>query len=200
MRYLLAALFSFVISTTAYAQEATPTPASGDGEGRVWTLEEIFSEKATKAPKGKVKYCKGGRFEPCVCTPYVSRLARYRPAIAECDGKAGIVLSGKYTNVYSVVVRDTDNRDRWPESGFQGCTDYETNVLALNKCSAFKTQDRFKVVNGKRQSSVFCLGASGYSTLFRKVARITVKLADDPTSNNDPLVRWCLKKPGLPLN
>ena len=131
----------------------------------------------------------------------MSKLAQYRPAVKECDGNAAIILSGKYLGIYSAVVRDRDNRDRWPETGYGGCTPYERDELGLNKCSAFKVQDRFSVEAEKGgDADIHCLGASGYSSLFARVVRMTVKLADDPNSNNDPLVRWCLKGPASPLN
>lgn len=182
-----------------YAQDATPT--SVPVNDKVWTLDEIIAEESPKLPKGKTKYCHGGRFQPCVCYQYVSRAMKYRPAVEECDGNAGILFGKKYTGIYSAVVRDSENRDRWPESGYGGCTPYERDVLALNKCSAFKVQDIIKVKDEKNQPyALHCLGATGYSTLFKKVTRITVKLSDLPDSNNDPLVRWCLKKPNQPLN
>lgn len=200
------ALTCIVVAILSYAapvlaQDATPTATPVPVNNKVWTLDETIAEKSPKVPKGKTKYCHGGRFQPCVCYQYVSRAMKYRPAVEECDGNAGILFAKKYTGIYSAVVRDTENRDRWPESGFGGCTPYERDVLALNKCSAFKVQDIIKVKTEKNQPyALHCLGASGYSTLFKKVTRITVKLSDSPDSNNDPLVRWCLKKPNQPLN
>jgi hypothetical protein len=120
--------------------------------------------------------------------------------VAECNNNAAVILSGKYKNIFSVVVRDTENRDRWPESGFGNCTPYERDVLALNKCSAFKVQEKFRIGAGRKAAMVHCLGASGYSALFRKVVRMTAKLEDVPGSSEDPLVRWCLRRRRLPLN
>ena len=94
----------------------------------------------------------------------------------------------------------SENRDRWPTTGFGDCSPYEANVLGLNKCSAFKVQEKIVVKSKGVDTTVHCLGASGYSTLFARVVRVTAKLSDDPTSNKDPLVRWCLKRPNLPLN
>jgi hypothetical protein len=111
------------------------------------------------------------------------------------------VLSGKkYMSIFSVVVRDWENKDRWPVQGANGCTPYETNVLALNKCSVFKVQSILGVENEVRDAELHCLGASGYSSLFSRVSRITAKLKDVPNSNADPLARWCLKGPSEPLN
>ncbi|MCX6115495.1 MAG: hypothetical protein NTV65_09845 [Proteobacteria bacterium] len=50
------------------------------------------------------------------------------------------------------------------------------------------------------EANVHCLGPSGYSSLFKRVTRITAKLADVPYSNNDPLVCWCIIAPDKALN
>lgn len=189
----------------ADAQEnATPTPtatATPSDPERVWTIDEILNEPRLDPPVKPIEYCQNsGRFKPCVCTRDVAREMRYRPAVKECKGNAAIVLSGKYAASYSAVVRDSENRDRWPELGFGGCTPYQSVVLGLNKCSAFKVQKKLRVGGKKNPVTVNCLGASGYSALFKRVVRVTVKLSDVPNSNLDPLVRWCLTRPNLPLN
>jgi hypothetical protein len=121
--------------------------------------------------------------------------------VEECGGDAAIILSGaKYMDIYSVVVRDWENKDRWPPEGANGCTPYQTNVLGLNKCSVFKVQKILGIENEVRDAEVHCLGASGYSPLFRRVSRITAKFRDIPNSTADPLARWCLAGPSKPLN
>ena len=167
---------------------------------QVWTAQQILDERKPAQTKKKPRYCQGGVFKPCVCPRDVSTLVQYRPAVKECGGRAAIVLSGKYLNVFSVVVRDRENKDRWPPAGFGGCSAYERDVLALNKCSAFKVQKILGMDDVTADAEVHCLGASGYSTLFKRVTRITAKLADIPNSNSDPIVRWCLNKPTKPLN
>jgi hypothetical protein len=99
-----------------------------------------------------------------------------------------------------VVVRDKSNRDRWPFQGINKCSAFERDTLALNKCSAFKAQKVLSVSDPAGDATVHCLGASGYSSLFRRVVRITAKIIDLPNSINDPLARWCLRGPTLPLN
>jgi hypothetical protein len=182
---------------SAYSQPAEATPTTE----RVWTISDVFNEPRRRAPK-KVRYCNGGRFKPCVCWQDVARDMRYRPALAECGGNAAIILSGKYVSTFSAVVRDTENRDRWPASGFNGCSAAVAggdNPPAY--CSAFKAQEQlFHESESGRGAKIHCLGASGYSTLFKRVSRVTVKLADKPGSNADPLVRWCLRSPTEPLN
>ena len=176
---------------------ASPAAAAG----KVWTIEEIMSARNLDAPtKKKIRYCQGGVFKPCVCSKDVSKLIQYRPSVKECNGRAAVVLSGKYRNAFSAVVRDKENKDRWPPQGINGCSSFETNVLALNKCSAFKAQKVIGVEDNKSDAYVHCLGASGYSSLFRRVSRITIKLADIPNSTNDPLARLCLVGPKDALN
>jgi hypothetical protein len=198
-------LSSFLILSTslAFAQldPSSPVPEADQTRNRVWSVSEALKEKPRPFPK-KVKYCDGGRFKPCVCWKNVSRFMKYRPALRECNGNAAIILSGKYLASFSAVVRDTNNRDRWPTSGFNGCS-YE---LASSEsppayCSAFKTQETLVASSPQgNDHRVLCLGASGYSKLFSKVSRVTLKLADVPNSTEDPIVRWCLRGPALPLN
>ena len=197
IRYFLVLLISFfcVIGSLNDANaQSSPPPR------QVWSVKQIMSERTFTAIKKKPRYCSGGVFKPCVCAPDVPSIVQYRPAVRECGGKAAIILSGKYKDVFSVVVRDLENKDRWPVDGINGCTPYETNVLALNKCSAFKAQKVVSVENKDGDATVHCLGASGYSKLFSRVRRMTAKLSDIPNSTADPLARWCLKGPTNPLN
>lgn len=184
-----------VMAATATTAVAQTTPSK-----RVWTIDEIMSERLAPSIKKKPKYCQGGLFKPCVCAKDVPTVVQYRPAVKECGNKAAVILSGKYKDVFSVVVRDRENKDRWPPAGINGCTPYERDVLALLKCSAFKVQAIIPVENAAGDAEVHCLGASGYSTLFRRVTRMTAKLSDVPNSTNDPLARWCLAGPTKPLN
>lgn len=168
---------------------------------KVWTVAEILAERKRPVTKKKINYCKGGRFQPCVCVKDVAKQIQYRPAVEECGNNAAIILSGKYLSVYSTVVRDGENRDRWPAEGTSNCTSAET-ALGLNKCSVFKVQKELGIESETKlgDAEVHCLGASGYSKLFSRVSRITIKLSDSPDSNADPLVRACLAGPTRPLN
>ena len=197
--FKFATIFCCLVASNASAERTPRVLRATPVNKTVYTLSQVLADRKPVGNK-KVKYCQGGRFASCVCPGSVSKLAQYRPALKECGGKAAVILSGKYQSVFSVVVRDSENRDRWPASGFGGCSAYERDVLALSKCSAFKVQKRFAVASDDGDADVHCLGASGYSTLFRKVVRMTAKLADAPNSSNDPLVRWCLKSPTVPLN
>jgi hypothetical protein len=117
---------------------------------RVWTVSEILAERQTPADVQKPSYCMGDRYKPCVCAPDVSKLVQYRPSIAQCGKNAGVVFSGRYLNIYSVVVRDKLNRDRFPEQpGFNGCSSSQY-LAGLSKCSAFKVQ---KILTDTHDSS-----------------------------------------------
>ena len=192
-------LLLFITSVSfTQAQESTKSEPSSK---RLWSMSEVFEETQRK-PAKRVRYCNGGRVKPCVCWSDVARDMRYRPALEECGGKAAVILSGKYLSIFSAVVRDGDNSDRWPASGFNGCSaSVSSSENPPAYCSAFKAQEKISVeTTSGKSAQVHCLGASGYSSLFKKVSRVTIKLADKPGSSDDPLVRWCLRSPSQPLN
>lgn len=189
-------LCAIALTTTCF-----PAFAQSRASKRVWTISEIMTERKEPSIKGNPRYCQGSRgFKKCVCAKDVPTVVQYRPAVKECSRKAAVILSGKYKDVFSVVVRDKENKDRWPPTGLNGCSAFERDVIALNKCSAFKVQKIIPVENKDGDAEVHCLGASGYSKLFKRVVRMTAKLADIPNSTQDPLVRWCLAGPKTPLN
>ena len=184
------------IPTTSSIPIASPTPT-----GKVWTISEIL-EEPRKGGFGGSAQC-GGEFgfRRCVCAEQVPSSIRYRPAVLECNGNAAAILDGQYLEAFSIVVRDTQNRDRWPAagSGFGGCSASLANSESPpNSCSAFKVQDKFDIANGAAR--VYCFGASGYSDLFSDVVRVTIKLSDDPFSNDDDIDRMCLISGSDPLN
>ncbi len=179
----------------------TPTPVDANAGERVWTVAEILAEPKTGGSGGE-PLC-GGEFgfKRCLCAPDVPFYVRYRPAVAECNGFAAAILSGPLLDAFSVVVRDTQNRDRWPEagSGFGGCSFEEANSESPPaRCSAFKVQSSFII--GQGAAKVNCFGASGYDPIFADAVRLTVKLSDDPFSNDDDIERYCLNGPTNPLN
>ncbi len=195
-RIILAILATLSISTSSSSVAVAQTTTTK----RVWTIDEVMSERLVASIKKKPRYCQGGLFKPCVCPKDVPTIVQYRPAVKECGNKAAIILSGKYKDVFSVVVRDRENKDRWPLSGINGCSAFERDTLGLNKCSAFKVQAVIPVESTDGDAEVHCLGASGYSKLFKRVSRMTAKLSDVPNSTTDPLARWCLAGPTTPLN
>jgi hypothetical protein len=197
---LLNIVLAVFIASYCFSGDSLAQSSSTPVRRRSWSVSEILSERQLLATSKKPKYCGGRFFKPCVCAEDVPSLVQYRPQVSECGGNAAIILSGKYKDVFSVVVRDWENKDRWPPEGINGCTAYERDVLALHRCSAFKAQKVLQIDDPRGDASVHCLGASGSSRLFKRVVRMTAKLSDVPNSTADPLARWCLKGPNLPLN
>jgi hypothetical protein len=149
----------------------------------------------------KTRFCYGGIFKPCICSSTVPKSVSYHPNEAACGGNAAILLRAPFLNVFSVVVRDNENKDRWPVTGANGCTpELAQSQFPPNRCSVFKTQRKFtRVVDGKRER-VNCLGAPGSSALFKKVQRITAKLNDVPGATTDEIRRWCIIRPECGMN
>lgn len=158
-------------------------------------LQNNFTVRASS------KMCHGGVFKPCLCPSSVPKSVIYHPAEESCGGNAAIILRAPYLKVYSVVVRDGLNRDRWPAEGANGCSSALANSESPpNRCSVFKVQRKFyRTVNGKKQR-VNCLGAPGASSLFSGVQRITAKLNDVPGSSTDKIIRWCIIEPECGMN
>lgn len=156
---------------------------------------------ASKKPK--VKYCYGGVFKPCICASSLSKSIRYHPAEPECGGNAAVLLRAPYLSLFSVVVRDVENKDRWPPNGANGCSrELASSKSPPNRCSVFKVQKKFTrmVDNGSKRERVNCLGAPGSSSLFARVQRITAKFNDVPDSSNDQIERWCIIRPECGMN
>lgn len=194
-----------VIALGLFAISASLCQAQIATTKRVWTVSEILAERQEAVKVDNPRMCMGGRFKPCVCAADVSELVQYRPSIAQCGKKAGIVLSGKYLSAFSVVVRDRENRDRWPlqfpvtGQGYGGCNLAQAKT-GLARCSAYKVQKIIQVSDENGNAEVHCLGQSGYAPLMKGISRITIKLDDVPGSNADPLERLCLKNATTPLN
>ena len=145
------------------------------------TLEELDLPEAT---------CNESRFKPCICASKSPKDIVYRPRYKQCGGRAAAILRGKYASAFSVVLRDRLNRDRFPASGFNGCSAAEAGgVSPPARCSAYKCQKTFRDATGAK---VCCFGGSGKSKVLSKVTRLTIKVADSPNNSNDPIVRVCL--------
>jgi hypothetical protein len=197
------ALLTTLLPTSSSAQpepavKTTTTVKQMVRQHRNLRLEGIRSTDGT----GPESLCQGTRFKPCVCADQVNREVQYRPSITECGKNAGIILYGQYLSAFSIVLRDSDNRDRWPAFGFNGCSKALANSESPPaSCSVFKAQKKIRVARRTADEGIlYCFGASGYSPLMRRVVRATVKLRDIPGSSADPLVRWCLNGPTQPLN
>ncbi len=144
--------------------------------------------------------CQCGRtVRRAVCAANVPKDVLYRPKFSGCGGKAAVLLRGDFTDSFSVVVRDSQNRDRFPPagSGYGGCSFALANsVSPPARCSAFKASSEYIAeINGKR-TRVICFPETGVSSRFSDVRRITIKVRNSAAS----LKRYCLNKSYLPLN
>lgn len=180
-------LVVLLLSTSAYAER-----------------EKRRAISAKRIPVARCKEFPGSIFKPCICSEKVPKGIKYRPALEECDGRAAAILSGNYVNSYSVVLRDSQNRDRFPPTGYHNCTPLQVEK-GLNRCSAFKCQKIIKTnsssaFEGKQQ--ICCFGEAGTDEILAGATRMTIKLRDIPGSNADPLVRVCLNgyDPDVDLN
>jgi hypothetical protein len=72
--------------------------------------------------------------------------------------------------------------------------------MGYARCSAYKVQKVIKVSNDNGDAVVHCLGESGYHPLLKGITRLTIKIADVPGTNSDPLELLCIKGPTSPLN
>lgn len=133
--------------------------------------------------------CNESRFKPCVCASKTPQEVKYRPALAKCEGKAGVILEGGLRTAFSVVFRDRANRDRFAPPGWNGCSSAEVN-MGLAKCSYYKAQKVYRTA----RSTTYCFPFAGTSKQMSKATRLTIKLKDSPNDSNDPLVRICLPK------
>lgn len=104
------------------------------------------------------------------CVPPVPDVG-YRSSLYECNGNAAIILRGSQRGAYSVVVRRQGQfNDRDPANPSCGS----------NRCSPYKTQKKIEFA----EYQVNCLGASGHSSSYAEVSRISIKYApgvEDPT-------------------
>lgn len=133
--------------------------------------------------------CNESVFTPCICASKAPKDIKYRPSFASCKGNAAIILDNDWSSAFSVVLRDKLNRDRFPSSGYNGCTAKQAGGVAPPaKCSAYKCQ---KTIRSKNRY-VCCFGDKGTSRMLSKVTRMTIKLKDVPGDSTDPLARVCL--------
>jgi hypothetical protein len=204
---LLTVTTATITLTTKHPLNAQSESAPSSG-GSTTSIEDFYSEpEPIKARPKRTRYCKNSKspafVKPCVCARDVDKRIRYRPSLAECDGNAAAIMSGRYKGIFSVVLRDVQNRDRWPLNGANGCSaELAQSQFPPNKCSLFKAQKQFSAgpASDPDRFEVFCFGGSGYSKAFARVTRLTLKLGDSPTSTNDPLIRACLTSPKQGLN
>lgn len=193
-------VINLILTASVSARErqgARERQDAGETQGRK-------KKNPNRIPAATCKEFPGSIFKPCICSNKVPKGIKFRPSLKECGGDAAAILSGAYVSSYSVVLRDSQNRDRFPPQGYNGCTPAEVEK-GLSKCSAFKCQ---KVIRTKSSSvlkgaqQICCFGEPGTSSILQGATRMTIKLQDIPNSSADPLVRVCLKDfdPDKPLN
>ena len=144
-------------------------------------------------------YCNESVFTPCICSGSVPEDIKFRPRLSRCGGNAAVILSGEWASSFSVVLRDRLNRDRYPTSGYNGCTAQQAGGESPPaKCSAYKVQKKIRM-NGK---VIHCFGNKGTDSILAKASRLTIKIKDVPGSSADPLARVCLNNysPKVKLN
>jgi hypothetical protein len=139
------------------------------------------------APIASCKEFPGSIFKPCICAEDIPAQIKYRPSLPACGGRAAAILEGGYADSFSVVLRDSQNRDRVPAVGYNGCSQAEAD-LGLSRCSAFKCQSTIRTPG----SYTCCFGEAGNSSILAGATRMTIKLADVPNATTDPLLRLCL--------
>lgn len=158
-------------------------------------VEYAFSEESfpetdgsnSVIPEANCKEFPGSIFKPCICASEVPEDIKFRPSYSSCGGDAAAILEGKFASSFSIALRDSQNRDRWPASGYNGCSDAEVDA-GLAKCSAFKCQSTIRTP----KQFVCCFGEPGNSSIMAPATRLTIKLKDIPGSTADPLLRVCL--------
>lgn len=115
------------------------------------------------------------------CNANVPAQVGYRPSLFECNGNSAVLLSGAQRDNYSVVVRRNGQfNDRDPNNPSCG----------TNRCSPYKTQKRLELP----AYQVNCLGASGFSSEFSGVQRISIKytaVVSNPSDTNQ-FEQYCL--------
>lgn len=181
---------------------------------RVYTLVVLLAllsplpAEALPTLPAECKEFPGSIFKPCTCVEDIPKQIKYRPSLPECDGDAAAILIGPWASIYSIVLRDSQNRDRWPlpGSGYGGCSfELANSDDPPKRCSAFKAARvlrKRKSSISKRPQRIFCFGEPGTSNILEPATRMTIKIRDIPGSNLDPIVRLCLPDfdPDKPLN
>lgn len=166
----------------------------------VWTpFTEVSAERLGRA-KRLVPRCHGKKLAPCVCWQEVPKSIVYLPSDKRCgkstypgdtdNYNASIFLRGEYRNTFSVVVRNGHGEDRSPYEAAL-CT-FEEFDSGLSECSRWKPWS----VTFRKGGQLSCLGASGFSKVFKGIQRMTLKMTSGPMD----VRAMCLKRANLPLN
>jgi hypothetical protein len=123
------------------------------------------------------------------CAKKIPADVSYAPSLAQCGGKAAIVLSGELKNSFSVVVRACDNGDRDPcYSSITSC--------GTNASSPFKVQKTIDAVINRKgvemSAKIHCLKEAGNSSVYRMVRRMTIKRVNPVRNPSKDVFKICL--------
>lgn len=123
----------------------------------------------------------------------------YLPSVNACGGRAAIVLSGRYYNAFSVVLRACDNGDRDPcYKNLDSC--------GTNASSPFKVQTTLNAKvrrspSGQTfQAKIHCLKETGSSKVYRLVRRLTIKRVNPVVNPSSDVLKICLSSRTLASN
>ncbi len=139
-------------------------------------------------------------FGPCL--KKMPKEVSYIPKLAQCGGKAAVVVAGSFYNSFSIVARDCANGDRDPcHRQIGGC--------GTNASSPFKVQ---KIINASVvplgagpkveavPANIHCLKEAGDSLVYKLlVRRITIKLRN-PARNPNDIAKICLPSRAKAIN
>jgi len=122
------------------------------------------------------------------CENKMPKEVSYFPALEECEGNAGVVLTGRFLKSFSVVVRDCNNNDRDPcHTSVKSC--------GTNQSSPFKVQRTLSALVSRKgksmKAAIHCLKESGESEVYKLVRRMTIKLRD-PVRGPQDVAKICL--------
>jgi hypothetical protein len=121
----------------------------------------------------------------------------YLPNVQACRGKAAIVLSGRFKNSFSAVLRTCKNGDRDP------CYP-DTDTCATNTSSPFKMQKTWDAIIERKgvqqKAKIHCLKERGESFVYKMVRRITIKRVNPVRNASTDILRLCLPSRIEPRN
>jgi len=133
-------------------------------------------------------------FGPCLS--WMPDGVSYLPNIAACGNKAGVVLTGKYYNAFSVVLRDCQNGDRDP-------CHRQVGSCGTNASSPFKVQKIvYAIVTKKNKrvgAKIHCFKERGNAAVYTIVRRLTIKLRD-PARTPADVAKICLRNRNAAFN
>jgi hypothetical protein len=148
---------------------------------KVWMVGLVAFGCALVSPRNALA------FGPCATT--FPKEVSYIPELAQCGGKAAIILSGKLKNAFSVVVRACDNGDRDPcHKNADSCGTAQSSPFKVQKTIDARIMQGGEEVPAK----IHCLKEKGTSSVYRMVRRLTIKRVDPVRNPRTDVFRICL--------